>query len=129
MTQTTARDGRGRHQLRTLSSVLCISLMGLGGPAFEEPAKTSHVTRAPRAAAQQTTASTVVHRTSLGTERATQGEPNMSPSVFSPAAAPTVSKHFGHLPLSFERNDGQVDSTVQFLARGTRGAREMRSAT
>ena len=158
MTQMTARDGRGRPQLRTLSWVLCISLMGLGGAAFAEPAKTSNVKRAPRAAAQQATSSTVVHRTSLGTEQSTQSEP------YEPTAQPSndgssglsgvsglsslsglastkqtketkqtretvkLDTSFGHLPLSFERNDGQADDTVQFLARG-KGAREMRSAT
>ncbi|MGH7228540.1 MAG: hypothetical protein ACREIH_04925, partial [Nitrospiraceae bacterium] len=34
------------------------------------------------------------------------------------AAAPNLDTSFGKLPLSFERNDGQTDPQVQFLARG-----------
>src|SRR6202043_4108631 len=34
------------------------------------------------------------------------------------AAPPRISEVYGHLPLSFEVNEGQVDSSVKFLARG-----------
>ncbi len=34
------------------------------------------------------------------------------------APPPSVSEVYGHLPLSFEVNEGQVDSSVKFLARG-----------
>ena len=85
-----------------------------------------------------TFSSTVVHRTSLGTERATGNDSPSSLSGLSGLSGlsrPTEQtkqtrqteqtketvKHdtsFGRLPLSFERNAGQADDTVQFLARG-----------
>ncbi len=38
--------------------------------------------------------------------------------AISPTARAEVQAHYGHLPLSFEVNQGQVDSKVKFLVRG-----------
>ena len=45
-------------------------------------------------------------------------KPDEQLSIPLPGSPPTHARSFGHVPLSFERNDGQSDSTVKFLARG-----------
>src|SRR5215471_6016950 len=44
--------------------------------------------------------------------------PSPSPRVLEPARHVTRLESYGHLPLSFEANQGQTDDQVQFLAHG-----------
>src|SRR5262245_9638417 len=44
--------------------------------------------------------------------------PSQAPRALEPPPTVTRSKSYGHLPLSFEANQGQTDDQVQFLARG-----------
>ena len=41
-----------------------------------------------------------------------------SPAIGSPAARGRVQASYANLPLAFERNQGQTDAQVQYLARG-----------
>lgn len=42
---------------------------------------------------------------------------NASKSI-APISKTVVQENYGHLPLSFEANSGQIDSQVKFLSRG-----------
>src|SRR5215813_12479660 len=47
-------------------------------------------------------------------------QPSQSPRVLEPPPPVTRPGPYGHLPLSFEANQGQTDDQVQFLAHGQR---------
>src|SRR5262249_45213870 len=54
----------------------------------------------------------------LGTAQNLPQQPNQSPQALEPSRHVTRLGSYGHLPLSFEANQGQTNDQVQFLAHG-----------
>src|SRR5262249_7506043 len=54
----------------------------------------------------------------LGTAQNLLQHPRQSPRALEPSSPVTRPGPYGHLPLSFEANQGQTDDQVQFLAQG-----------
>ena len=54
----------------------------------------------------------------LGTAQDLLQQPSQSPRALEPPPTVTRPGPYGHLPLSFEANQGQTDDQVQFLAQG-----------
>jgi hypothetical protein len=54
----------------------------------------------------------------LGTAQDLLQQPSQSPRALEPSRHGTRLGLYGHLPLSFEANQGQSDNRVQFLAHG-----------